>query len=90
MSLKFTILKVTDGSSSIEMDPLRLVEILLGIMTATGNWTISLFYSWNSREENDDSEWRLSIAGNQMTWTGIGTPRQESFKLVHVRVSEEE
>ncbi|MBV6640699.1 MAG: hypothetical protein KI791_08275 [Cyclobacteriaceae bacterium] len=56
-----------------------------------GNWKLDdqLVLFLDSREENDDSEWRLSIAGDQMTWTGIGTPRQESFKLVHVRVQQE-
>lgn len=54
-----------------------------------GNWELDdkLVLFLDSREENDDSEWKISIDGDQMTWIGIGTPRQENFKLEHVRTA---
>jgi Lipocalin-like domain len=36
-----------------------------------------------SSEENDNSEWGFSIIDNEMTWTGIGLPRKESFELAY-------
>ncbi len=36
----------------------------------------------DSREENDDSEWRVTFEDHTMIWTGIGTPRQERFKII--------
>jgi Lipocalin-like domain len=38
-----------------------------------------------SSDENDDSEWNLYIEGTEMTWTGIGSPKKEGFKLIFKR-----
>ena len=56
-----------------------------------GNWELdpqkmTLFL--DSKVEGDDSEWNVSFDGNQMIWTGIGTPRQENFKLIHEKVAD--
>ncbi len=53
-----------------------------------GNWSIddeksTLFL--NSSVENDDSEWKVIFQNGKMIWTGIGTPRQESFRLTYSR-----
>ena len=54
-----------------------------------GNWELDnkravLFL--NSNEDGDDSEWKIMFKEDKITWTGIGTPRQEGFKLIHKRV----
>lgn len=54
-----------------------------------GNWEFNKEKSTlflDSKTDDDDSEWKLSFQNdNTMIWTGIGTPRQEGFKLVHKR-----
>jgi hypothetical protein len=35
--------------------------------------------------EDDDSRWKVEIAGDTMVWQGIGSTYAESFKLVHLR-----
>ena len=39
----------------------------------------------DSDTDNDDSEWNVTFEGNKMIWTGIGHPRKENTKLVHVK-----
>lgn len=39
----------------------------------------------DSDVDDDDSEWKVSIKGDEMIWTGIGHPRKENTKLVHKR-----
>jgi hypothetical protein len=55
-----------------------------------GRWKIdteqSILYI-DSDADDDDSEWKISIEDDQSTWTGIGHPRKENTKLVHLRVS---
>lgn len=57
----------------------------------TGKWNIdstnSILYI-DSDVDDDDSEWRVEIKHNQMTWRGIGHPRKENTLLVHKRASE--
>jgi len=51
-----------------------------------GEWELDLekmVLFLDSKLEGDDSEWKITFEGNQTVWTGIGTPRQERFKLVH-------
>jgi len=36
----------------------------------------------DSNTEDDDSEWKIDFDDNKTIWTGIGTPRQEQFKLI--------
>jgi hypothetical protein len=54
----------------------------------TGQWKAdpetSVLYL-DSDVEDDDSEWKISIVSDRMTWTGIGHPRKENTKLVHIR-----
>ncbi len=54
----------------------------------TGKWTAdnekSVLYI-DSDVDDDDSEWKISFADDQMVWTGIGHPRKENTKLVHKR-----
>jgi lipocalin-like protein len=38
-----------------------------------------------SSDENDDSDWHLQIEDAEMTWTGIGSPWKEGFKLIFKR-----
>jgi hypothetical protein len=38
--------------------------------------------------EDDDSEWKVTFSGNQVTWTGIGHPRKENTMLVHRKKTE--
>jgi Domain of unknown function (DUF5004) len=35
--------------------------------------------------DDDDSEWKVTFAGDETIWTGIGHPRKENTKLVHKR-----
>jgi hypothetical protein len=42
----------------------------------------------DSKVEGDDSEWNITFQDNKTIWTGIGTPRQQGFKLIHYKVSE--
>ena len=54
-----------------------------------GTWDVShenstLFL--DSSVEGDDSEWKVIFREGKMIWTGIGTPRQESFKIVYSKV----
>lgn len=35
--------------------------------------------------EDDDSRWKVEIAGDTMKWEGIGSDYARSFRLVHVR-----
>ena len=51
-----------------------------------GNWefdTEKLVLFLDSKVEGDDSEWKISFEDNKTIWRGIGTPRQEGFKLIH-------
>jgi hypothetical protein len=41
----------------------------------------------DSSVENDDSEWRLTVSGDEMLWTGIGDPGKEAFTLIYSRPS---
>jgi len=53
-----------------------------------GNWELDTENSklfLNSNMEDDDSEWKISFKDGKTIWTGIGTPRQEGFKLIHKR-----
>jgi hypothetical protein len=54
----------------------------------TGRWKAdhetSVLYLDSDRED-DDSEWKVTITGDQLIWTGIGHPRKENTKLVHSR-----
>ena len=54
----------------------------------TGRWKVdnknSILFI-DSDIEDDDSEWKVSIKGDEMIWTGIGHPRKENTKLVHKR-----
>lgn len=34
---------------------------------------------------DDDSQWKVEFADNTMTWKGKGSPRAESFTLIHTR-----
>ena len=56
-----------------------------------GNWELNKENSTlflDSNTEDDDSEWHLLFQDkNTMVWTGIGTPRQEGFKLIHKRAT---
>jgi hypothetical protein len=47
------------------------------------NSVLSIF----SDDVDDDSQWHIRFEGDQTIWTGIGTPRQESFKLIHQRIA---
>ena len=50
-----------------------------------GNWELDpekLILFLDSNTEGDDSEWKIIFDGNKTIWTGIGTPRQERFKLI--------
>lgn len=50
-----------------------------------GNWELDIDKSTlfiDSKIENDDSEWNIIFKGEEFIWTGIGTPRQENFKIV--------
>lgn len=53
-----------------------------------GRWTTdnesSVLYI-DSDVDDDDSEWKVTFAGNQVFWTGIGHPRKENTRLVHTR-----
>ncbi|BDD12102.1 hypothetical protein FUAX_45340 (plasmid) [Fulvitalea axinellae] len=40
----------------------------------------------DSNTKDDDSEWKVSFEGNKMIMRGIGTPRQEGFKLISKKV----
>jgi len=40
----------------------------------------------DSKVEGDDSEWNLSFEGEKMIWTGVGTPRQERFKVISKKI----
>lgn len=54
-----------------------------------GEWeldTEKLVLFLDSNTEDDDSEWKIAFDEDKTIWRGIGTPRQESFKLVHKRV----
>lgn len=55
----------------------------------TGHWHIdaakTMLYI-DSDLEDDDSEWKIEIKGDTTYWNGVGTPRKEGFRLVHVRV----
>ena len=54
-----------------------------------GNWELDsekLILFLDSKIEDDDSEWKISFEDNKTIWTGIGTPRQEGFKLIHKRM----
>lgn len=54
-----------------------------------GNWELDpekLILFLDSNTEDDDSEWRISFDENKTVWTGIGTPRQERFKLIHMKM----
>ncbi len=51
-----------------------------------GNWELDsekLILFLDSNVEDDDSEWKISFEDNKTIWKGIGTPRQEGFKLIH-------
>ncbi|MEQ6119250.1 hypothetical protein [Reichenbachiella sp. MALMAid0571] len=53
-----------------------------------GNWELdnekSILFL-DSKIDDDDSEWKISFTDSSTVWTGIGTPRQENFKLIHKR-----
>ncbi|AOW18116.1 hypothetical protein LPB03_11915 [Polaribacter vadi] len=54
-----------------------------------GNWELDpekLILFLDSKLEGDDSEWKIAFDGNTTIWTGIGTPRQERFKLIHKKI----
>lgn len=54
----------------------------------TGKWNIDTKKSIlfiNSDSDDDDSEWNISFKDDQTIWTGIGTPRKEGFKLIHIK-----
>jgi len=54
-----------------------------------GNWeldTEKLILFLDSKMEDDDSEWKISFEENKTIWRGIGTPRQEGFKLIHTKI----
>ncbi len=55
----------------------------------TGRWTVdnekSILFI-DSDVEDDDSEWNVMMAGDSTIWTGIGHPRKENTKLVHLKV----
>lgn len=54
-----------------------------------GTWeldTEKLVLFLDSNTEDDDSEWKITFDEDKTIWRGIGTPRQESFKLVHKRM----
>jgi len=51
-----------------------------------GKWELDsekLILFLESNTEDDDSEWKIAFDENKTIWTGIGTPRQEGFKLIH-------
>ena len=53
-----------------------------------GNWELDTTKSilfLDSNTEDDDSEWNVSFQDNKVIWQGIGTPRQESFKIISIR-----
>jgi len=50
-----------------------------------GSWELDpekLILFLDSNTEDDDSEWKIDFDDNKTIWTGIGTPRQEQFKLI--------
>jgi hypothetical protein len=54
----------------------------------TGRWSVDNTKSVlviDSDVDDDDSEWKVSIEGDETTWTGMGHPRKENTKLVHKR-----
>lgn len=54
-----------------------------------GEWELDsekLILFLDSKMEDDDSEWEISFEDNKTIWTGIGTPRQEQFKLIHKKM----
>ena len=55
----------------------------------TGRWKIDNDKSIliiDSDVDDDDSEWSLTLTGDEMIWTGIGNYRKENTKLVHRRL----
>jgi hypothetical protein len=55
-----------------------------------GEWefdvkTMVLFI--DSKKEDDDSEWKIAFEDDKMIYKGIGTQRQESFKLISKKVN---
>jgi len=53
-----------------------------------GRWTTDNLQSIlfiDSDVDDDDSEWKVIFEANQTIWTGIGHPRKESTRLVHVK-----
>ena len=54
-----------------------------------GTWELDLEKSIlfiDSKTEGDDSEWNVTFEEDKLIWTGIGTPRQESFKIINRKV----
>lgn len=57
----------------------------------TGYWSVNLSDSTlflDSQVDDDDSEWKVILEEDQMTWTGIGHPRKENTRIIHIRESE--
>jgi hypothetical protein len=57
----------------------------------TGRWSVDNSTSvlfLDSDVDDDDSEWKVSFEGDEITWTGIGHPRKENTKLIHKRSKE--
>ena len=54
----------------------------------TGRWSIDedngILYI-DSEIDDDDSDWNITLEGSEMTWTGRGDPRKETFTLIHHR-----
>ena len=54
-----------------------------------GEWELNsenMILFLDSKVEDDDSEWKIAFDGDKTIWTGIGTPRQEQFKLISKKV----
>ena len=52
----------------------------------TGKWTMdyenSVLFIYSVMDD-DDSEWKVVVDGDQMTWVGIGHPRKQNTRVVY-------
>lgn len=59
----------------------------------TGSYTfeasVSELYLDSDAGPDDDSRWFVAFEEQTMTWKGLGSPRAETFTLVHKRATEE-
>ena len=56
----------------------------------TGRWSVDNKESIlriDSDVEGDNSEWKVSMRNGRTIWTGMGHPRKESTRIIHIKKS---